>query len=97
MGGPDEVLKFINRFKGCEDVFLNGCCYWFAWILLARFPGRIMYLPVLSHFVIEISERLYDITGDVTERYRAEAVVPWDRMDAYDSSVKDRVVRDIIL
>ena len=31
-----EILGFIQNFKGSKDVFLNGCCYWFAFILVWR-------------------------------------------------------------
>lgn len=80
-----DVVKFISHFKGAEDTFLNGCCYWFAWILRERFHERgfwvdIFYDPIEGHFVarfitdcddITQSEiRLFDIRGDVTDLYR---------------------------
>ena len=70
------VLDFIRNFKGSEDTFLNGCCYWFAFILCNRFPEAVMmYDPVINHFVTQIDGRLYDITGEVTQEYK---VVRWD-------------------
>lgn len=51
-----EILDFIAHFKGAEDVFLHGCCYWFAWILQERFNEHgflvaIFHDPVEGHFV----------------------------------------------
>ena len=51
-----DVLDFISRFKGSEDVFLYGCCYWFAFILQSRFHEHgylvdIFHEPIDGHFV----------------------------------------------
>lgn len=78
------VLKFIDEFT-CSgsreqviDCFMNGCCYWFAHILCYRFyafghdhldPTRIVYAPKENHFGARIKDRVYDITGDVTDKY----------------------------
>lgn len=45
------ILKFIDDFKrvapaAFETTFLNGYCYWFAYILATRFDGKIYYLPI---------------------------------------------------
>ena len=37
MAEREIILDFIDRFKGSEEVFLHGCCYWFAHILNDRF------------------------------------------------------------
>ena len=52
----EEVVRFIKNFHGAEDVFLHGCCYWFAWILKERFNGHgylvdIYHEPIEGHFV----------------------------------------------
>ena len=52
----NEVLKFIEHFKGSEETFLNGCCYWFAYILQERFHEHgyivdIFHDPIEGHFV----------------------------------------------
>lgn len=92
-----EVNNFLNRFHSymnVDEVFTNGCCYWFATILCNRFPtqSRMMYDQVANHFVVEIEGRLFDITGDVTDKYKAE---PWDELD--DNLLKRRIVRDCIM
>ena len=51
-----DVIDFIAHFKGAEDTFLHGCCYWFAWILQKRFHERgylvdIFHEPVEGHFI----------------------------------------------
>ena len=47
-----------------------------------------MYDPVINHFVAEIDNRLYDITGDVTGKYD---VVPWDSYE--DDLEKERIIK----
>lgn len=71
------ILNFIQNLKGSEKVFLNGCCYWFAFILQERFGGNMMYEPVINHFIQEIGGRLYDASGDVTEQYTTEYLMFW--------------------
>lgn len=78
----EKVLDFILNFrrasneKSAVKVFNEGCCYWFAVILKHRFfpLARIYYSPVDNHFVAKIGRRTYDITGEVTSKYK---VVPW--------------------
>lgn len=72
---PDN---FINHFanQGTIDTFTSGCCYWFAFILHERFKGsEIMYDPVINHFGTKINGRIYDITGDITDKYN---FIVWD-------------------
>ena len=61
------VLAFIDRFaKGRPEVvecFTQGCCYWFALALSARFGGRLVYDQTEGHFASEIGGVVYDITG----------------------------------
>lgn len=92
----DAINTFLLRFHDYEnvnDVFQKGCCYWFSLVLHVRFQNsRIMYDQVSNHFVTEINGRLYDITGDVTDKYNT---VPWEEYD--DSLDKNRVIRDCIM
>ena len=86
------VLRFISNFRGAEDVFLNGCCFWFAYILQARFCGTIFYDPVRNHFVCRIGERFYDISGEThCEEYR-----DWERYVLTDCKEYLRIKRDCI-
>lgn len=67
----DEVMYFINKFKcldkaAIEDVFLHGNCYWFAQILMLRFPknSSLHYMEIEGHFIVQIDGRFYDISGE---------------------------------
>lgn len=91
-----DVVKFISHFKGSEETFLNGCCYWFAQILVERFDSRgyvatIFHEPVEGHFItrlikytgdnlLESEERFFDIRGDVTDLYKDKYLEDMDLM-----------------
>lgn len=92
-----EVLMFIGRFstdgwKERSDViecFSFGCCWWFAYILSVRFAGYgsdIMVDYSSNHFGCKIGERVYDITGDVTDAYK------WEQWrECADETLKKRI------
>lgn len=98
-----EILNFISRFtengRKTEviDTFTNGCCYWFAEILRARFSrsepfyADIVYDETANHFACRILGRDYDVTGDVTGQYRMQS---WFNMS--DESHKKRIRRDCV-
>lgn len=92
-----EMSAFLRRFHEASDVdtvFTEGCCYWFAVILNKRFPeSYIVYDPVLNHFAVKIDGRVFDITGDVTDR-SVSGWIPWDSYD--DLPHRRRIVRDCI-
>lgn len=79
-----SVEKFINGFKQYDKenavviTFTCGYCYWFAVILSNRFRGEIFYEPVEGHFITNIMDDLYDITGNVTEKYWNKALYDKD-------------------
>lgn len=90
-----EIEKFLSRFHTSGDVdkvFTQGCCYWFAIIMAIRFDSPMMYSPVDNHFTVKIHGRLYDITGDVTEKYTNS--VDWSTYAAFDPNDYRRIVRD---
>ena len=92
-----NVSGFLKRFHSAptvDEVFTNGCCYWFAYILFRRFlrdGARIMYDEGSNHFGTMIGGRVYDVTGDVTDCYTWKA---WDAVA--DLALRKRVVRDCI-
>lgn len=63
-----EILDFIERrWRGHEEIFLNGNCYWFAQILCERFPTlQMAYEPISGHFVAydTLNCIAYDVTGE---------------------------------
>ena len=77
------VLDFIAGWQAMDkhgditQAFTQGYCYWFAAILHSRFPeSEIVYEPSWGHFLTRISERLYDIRGDVTQLYEGAVLSP---------------------
>lgn len=94
----NDIQRFLNRFHTSDDintVFTNGCCYWFAVVLFGRFirnGAEIMYDSVANHFGTKIDDRIYDITGDVTDKYSWK---PWADVD--DPLLRQRITRDCIL
>ena len=82
-----EILDFIRNFRGAESVFLNGCCYWFAAILNARFPqmGYIFYNPADNHFAWRYMNSYYDATG----KCDTVMVAPLDRWYHWPSFCAD--------
>ena len=107
MNKHEEVIAFINKFTNngkrqeVVECFTCGCCYWFAHILFERFYDEmdwnpdtdIMYDEVTNHFGCMIEDRVYDITGDVTEQYHWESsYIVAER----DKLLWDRLIRDCI-
>jgi len=93
-----DVENFLKRFhlsENVDEVFTCGCCYWFAAVLFGRFirdGATIMYDEVANHFGTRIKGKVYDITGDVTNKYKW---VPWESIT--DGSLRERIVRDCIM
>lgn len=98
MQDSTRVTDFISRFheyKEIDDVFTNGCCYWFAFILVERFKNynaQLVYDQVVNHFGAQIGNCVYDITGDVTNQYNWEE---WRTLD--DVLLVSRINRDCIM
>lgn len=94
------IQSFIKKFQypTTTVLFTHGCCYWFASILFERFydyGAEIMYAPVENHFAVMINERIYDITGDITESPFYTQWVKWCDFD--DELERKRIERDCIL
>ena len=90
----DNFLKRFHESKDIDDVFTSGCCYWFAYVLFGRFirdGATIMYDVVANHFGTRVFGKVYDITGDVTDKYDW---VPWDSIT--DEAHRNRIIRDCI-
>ncbi len=93
----NEVSNFILRFhvsKDIDEVFTTGCCFWYAKILEKRFIDKhpvIMYDEIEGHFGTKIEETVFDITGDVTNKYKWTA---WDKVDPIRRS---RITKDCIM
>lgn len=93
----NTIKHFIAQFRGAEDCFSYGMCYWFAEILYHRFrcwAPRIMYADIDNHFGCEIDGIVYDVTGDVTDKYDWE---DWKLFQLKDELHTQRIIRDCIL
>lgn len=94
----NEVDNFLKRFHDSDSVdatFTEGCCYWFAFVLFARFLSKgatLMYDEVANHFGTKINGVVYDITGDVSDKYEWKE---WNTVT--DEALKYRVRRDCIM
>ena len=102
------VMKFIARFTNngkrqeVIDTFSCGCCYWFAEILWNRFALEvvdtncdIVYDPIINHWACRIDDRIYDITGDITDN-KEYCWENWNKFMFQDISLTKRLLRDCI-
>lgn len=91
-----EILKFISNFEDGKDMFLHGCCYWFAKILHSRFlyDGKveIMYNRIDNHFAALINGRLYDASGEIPK----DGFIPWADMMNEDVYEWERIIHNCI-
>lgn len=56
--------------KHMIEVFTNGLCFVFAeWLQKHLCNSKIVYLEQEHHYVVDFAGYLYDITGDVTEKF----------------------------
>lgn len=92
-----QILDFIKHFQneGTISTFMEGCCYWFAHILKARFVlGKIVYEPIIGHFLYQLEDKCYDIRGLInTEDMHLEE---WDNYEI-NSAHRKRIHNDCIL
>lgn len=95
----EQILDFIRRRWRADCNWVSGNCYWFAHILLGRFPQlELYYYPIDNHFVVgDGTGAYYDWTGVVDQSLYSGAPLLWSEMDNYDTNVKNRVIRDCIL
>ena len=81
-----EITEFINNFikenKNNNPVYkyTHGYCLMFALLLQNNYPGTIIYLPEACHFVFMRSYLLYDITGNVTNKYKSYKKVKFEEL-----------------
>jgi len=61
----NEIIDFINRRWSIDCKWHDGNCWWFAYILITRFPEmKMYYLPKIGHFVAGLSSsQLFDHRG----------------------------------
>ena len=96
-----KIEEFIDDFKAMHpqeitDLFANGYCYWFAFILKERFKGTIFYEPIVNHFYCQIDGNFYDINGRMYFAKNANHVYPWEEYKHIDYLETKRIIRDCI-
>lgn len=94
-----EVIKFINDFKGIhkkeiENVFYNGYCYWFAYILCGRFIGEIWFNPDEVHFACKIQDKIYDICGEIEN---TDGWIKWSEFQLTNQYLVEEITNSCIL
>lgn len=94
----EPILDFINRrFK--EDChWTTGNCYWFAAILVLRFPSlRMWYFPIENHWMAGDREgnTFYDWEGAKGKSELTEKAVRWPE-EIDDSLLLSRLLKDCI-
>lgn len=93
----NKVLEFIRRRFPIDCHWLDGNCYYFALILLDRFPlGKILYDVIDGHFVCEIDGVKYDWSG-IADESGKHHWIEWDKFNEYDDLQHERVVRDCLM
>ena len=98
---PDKVLNYLNKFTDCWEadvvvqLFLNTLRARLALDLCQRFhPGELMYAERENHFGARIGERVYDILGDMTDRFKWE---PWSSFAAREPEKSAKIYREVVL
>jgi hypothetical protein len=89
----DKVEKFIEKRFGDTDAhWADGNCYWFAQILIMRFPYlRLYYLPIEGHFVAGTPSRWYDANG---KNFSKEKPMLFEEIKKTDPLWAEHVLRD---
>ena len=91
------VLRFIRDFKRFDTgqvtrTFTNGYCYWFAFILHNRFPNsEIVYYSAGNHFACKIGNRIFDVTGDITNKNLF--FEPWEEYQKCEPLESSRIIK----
>lgn len=94
----DTINNFLRKFHvstDVDEVFSGDCCYWFAVILFRRFikdGAEIVCSTKDSHFGTKIHGRVYDITGDVTAKYKWETWIAVKDGEEKESIIKNRII-----
>ena len=87
-----DVLYFIKKFESAQQLFMEGRCYWFAFILKERFDGKMMYNQIMNHWACLIDNQLYDATGQID----SEGFYVWPDVVTNDDLLYNRLVAQCI-
>ena len=89
----DEVLEFITRrWECCDANWMNGNCYWFAFILCERFKYlKLYYEYVIGHFLAGANGCYYDWNGKYVE---IDHIIPFDELKEKDPIWANRILKN---
>ena len=91
-----NIIDFINnRFKS-DKTWMNGNCYWFAFILCSQFDNlNMFYNPVIGHFVAmdKINNKYYDFDGEHIV-YSNDKFIDFNELKNTDILLYNRLIRD---
>lgn len=91
----EKILEFIHRRFPQDSNWTSGNCYYFAKILLDRFPsGAIYYDVVCGHFVYGNNDEYFDYNGKILLSFTH--LVKWEDFELYDSLQYERIIKDCI-
>lgn len=101
MTKEEIILHFCKQYRdlGAENCFCSGMCYWFARIIAERFAQQepeIVYDAIVNHFGCRLHtlNKVYDVTGDVTNQYNWE---PFSEFVLKDLLHSERIINQCIL
>jgi hypothetical protein len=76
-GMPEGYIEEFIKYEGENkkdiliELFIQGMCYLFAeWLHKKLLFSKIVYVREEHHYVVLWDNKLYDITGDVTNKYK---------------------------
>jgi hypothetical protein len=95
MNTTNEILDFIHRRFNKDCNWMNGNCYYFSIILKERFPnGKIIYDPIVGHFMYLINHKCFDALGShkIPNDY-----YDWEELKNTDYLLYNRIKRDCIM
>ena len=64
------ISDILTQSQKPVSFFLTGGCLWFAKVLQNKVGGSLRYLTEEAHVCLELEQRLYDATGNVTNKYK---------------------------
>ncbi len=95
----DEILDFLNRRFSTDCHWMDGNCFWLAFILVQRFTFlEIYYLPITGHFVaLDIDDLVYyDFEGAHNVSDLDEPFLSWDSIKKTDIKYYQQLLRDCV-
>lgn len=85
---PDIINNLVKSTKKTRHFYLNGGCYVFGKLLQEIVGGDLIYLVSEYHFVLRLNNKLYDASGNVTNKYKSAKFISEQEFLQRDKLVK---------